>query len=137
MSNTRRQLERWLKTLDIKGNVLDVGGLTFPVKGRTRTWDVDYYVIADIKKTYKGRTTDRVWDFNIPIEFGGNFANVFCLEMMEYVYNPMVVINNLNKLLKIGGRLFISTHFLFPHHSGGGDYLRFTRDGISKLLETN
>ena len=78
-SNTRRQLENWLKTIDVSGSVLDVGGLTLPVYGRTKTWDVHSYAITDIKEKYKGRTVDRVWDFNepIPAKTRGDFDNIF------------------------------------------------------------
>ena len=41
MSNVRRQLEAWLKTIDVKADcVLDVGGAQLPVKGRTKSWEV-------------------------------------------------------------------------------------------------
>ena len=127
-SNTRQQLEKWLHTLNIIGSVIDVGGSSLHVKGRTNTWDVDKYVVADVKKA------DFIWDFNQPLTVYDEYENVFCLEMMEYVYDPLTVAKNLRLLTRKGGRLFISTHFLFPHHSGGEDCLRYTRIGICKLL---
>ena len=132
MSNTRKQLENWLKTIDVKGDVLDVGGVSMPVKGRTKSWDVNDYMILDIKD----RNTDIVTDINYPIELSKKFDNIFCLEVMEYVWNPVVALNNINKLLRFKGVLYISFHFLFPHHDPSSrDYLRYTRNGIEKLLK--
>ncbi len=39
------------------------------------------------------------------------------------------------RLLKVGGRLFISTHGTWTHHpASGGDYYRFTKDGLRYIL---
>jgi len=133
-SNARRQLENWLGTLKIEGTVLDVGGIHFPVKGRTKVWNVSEYEILDNKKEYRKIKADYVENINLILDFKKQFDNVFCLEVMEYVYDPMIAIRNLSWFMKRGGRLFISTHFIFPHHSGGEDYMRYTRRGIQKLL---
>lgn len=135
VSGVRSQLESWLKTIEVKGSVIDVGGLHYPVKGRTKTWEASRYFFLDQLKEYKGFKADFVWDLNQPIQETFNFDIVFCLEVMEYVFNPFIVLQNINKLLKVGGVLYLSTHFLFPHHGGGTDCLRYTRAGISKLLE--
>ena len=131
MSNARKQLENWLKTIDVKGTVLDVGGASMPVKGRTKSWDADDYMILDIKSG----NADIVTDINYPMDFSRRFDNVFCLEVMEYVWNPITALNNINKLLRFKGVLYISFHFLFPHHDPSSrDYLRYTKSGIEKLL---
>ena len=130
MSNTRKQLEEWLQTLEIKGTVLDVGGSAIPVKGRTKTWDVSYYDILD----HRAGEGIIVRDLNEPIDFPKQYDNVFCLEVMEYVYDPRTATQNLAWFVKKGGKLYLSTHFIFPHHSGGVDCLRYTRNGITKLL---
>ena len=137
MSNARHQLEAYLQTLDIKGNVVDIGGIHWPVRGRTKSWDVPIYQIYDVKKFHKGITADYVHDFNIPLTDPDLpfFDIAFCLEMITMTWNPVQVLENINGLLIRDGLLYISTHFLFPHHSGKYDCLRYTRDGISILLE--
>jgi len=130
MSNTRKKLENWLKTIDVKGTVLDVGGASMPVKGRTKSWDVSDYKILDHHKS------DYIKDINYPIEDLPRFDNVFCLEVMEYVWNPTTALCNMRNLLKQGGFLYISFHFLFPHHDPEKiDYMRYTKRGIEKLLK--
>jgi SAM-dependent methyltransferase len=60
----------------------------------------------------------------------------FCLEVFEYVYNPWQAMRNLWGILKKGGNLYASFHFIYPHHGPRGrDYLRYTQWGVDKLLE--
>lgn len=127
-SNTRTQLENWLKNIDVFGKVIDIGGIDFPIKGRTKSWDVNEYRILDIQHS------DYVQDLNYPFKIDKKFDIAFCLEVLEYVFNPVIAIRNIYDLLENDGTFYLSTHFLFPHHGGGSDKLRFTRDGIIKIL---
>ena len=45
MMEDGQQLEDWIKTLDVSGSVLDIGGSQNPIKGRTKSWDVNEYKI--------------------------------------------------------------------------------------------
>jgi len=123
ISNTRYQLEKWLQTAEIKGNVLDIGGYSKP-RG---------YKILD----YKGG--DYVYDLNKEIPYLKDelpkFDTILCLEVMEYIFNPIQALTNINHLLNKDGILYISFHSLFPHHDPENiDYLRYTKRGVEKLL---
>lgn len=139
-SNSRRQIEGWLSKIDVKGNVIDVGGLFWPAKGRTKSWDVPWYVIQDIKKTRKGVVAEVVCDMNKPVpeEYKlmtkGQFDVVFCVEVLDHIWNPYQAFNNMSDFLKPGGMLYISANFMFPHHTGF-DCARYTNVGIQKLLD--
>ena len=146
MSYFRQQLEDWLKTIDVKADrALDIGGGANPVKGRTKSWEVKEYRILDNKLEKMKQKPDYVCDINQPI-----FANIvvqdisddkrfdviFCLEVMEYVWNPHSALLNIAFMLNKNGILYISFPFLYPHHNPKGyDYLRYTRWGVKKLLE--
>lgn len=135
-SNTRRQLETWLKTVEVNGSVLDVGGTFMPINSRTKTWNVDNYKIADRRESRNGIKADYVIDLNVPTILP-EFDNVFCIEVMSHVFNPVVALENCNRFTKLGGNFFVSFHFLFPHHTNGFDCLRFTKSGAMKLLEVS
>jgi len=63
------------------------------------------------------------------------YDTAFCLEVMEYVYNPLQVLKNIAHFLKPDGKLYISFPFLYPiHPPSGTDYLRYTKYGAEKLL---
>ena len=68
-SLTRIQLENWLKTINVKGSVLDVGGAQDPIQRRVKSWDVNDYKILDLETPHKGDKPDIVADINYPIKF--------------------------------------------------------------------
>jgi len=64
------------------------------------------------------------------------FDIAFCLEVFEYIWNPIMALSNINYLLKEGGLLYISFLFVYPVHGPvDQDYLRYTPRGAEKLLE--
>lgn len=134
MSNSRRQIEAWLKTISVKGSVLDVGGLFWPVKGRTKTWNVPDYAILDVKPERNGVTATIVHDINRFYPLVAAFDNAFLLEVIDHLWNPVMAFQNINNLMRVGGTLYVSANFLFPHHTGF-DCIRLTSTGLQKILE--
>ncbi len=62
------------------------------------------------------------------------FDCIFCLECMQYIWNPVTAHKNIFSLLKNGGKAYISYHFIYPVHSPSNlDYLRYTKSGILKF----
>ena len=105
-----------------------------PVKGRTSGWKVDTYHIADINGGRKGIKTDFIWDFNMKVLVDTQeYDNVFALEVTDHWWDIAQAFRNLRWCTKSGGYLYISSNFLFPHHTGF-DCLRLTRTGLEKLL---
>jgi len=149
MSQYREILEAYLKTLDIKADrVLDVGGASNPVNVRVNNFVVTDYMIAD--NGLEEGDYDYVIDLNeypcYPDAFKINnnfeeypklqFNVMFCLEVMEYIYNPVDAIYNLFEMLKKGGTLYITFPTTYPvHNPYNNDYLRYTKFGAIKLLE--
>lgn len=144
MSYYREQLEAWLKTIDVKANkVLDIGGGANPVKGRTKSWKVKKYLIADNKAEPQKVEPDFCIDITDSQEsrreifdLEGTIDTIFCLEVMEYVFDPMVALWKIINFLKEGGIAYISFPAIYPVHNPiQFDYLRYTKKGIEKLLE--
>ena len=141
MSKSRTQLENWVTTIDIEGKrVLDVGGSQLPIVGRANG-DPKEYVIVDLEKPHEcKRKPNLIWDIQDmnPIKDKSYevFDSVFCLEVMEYLYRPFIALENMNKVLKRGGSLYVSFHFIYPvHKPNKKDYLRYTQWGAEKLLK--
>lgn len=133
-SPTRTKLNEWLSQLDIKGIVLDVGGIANPVEKHTKIWDVKEYKILDIREERKGRKTDFIGDLNIPIVLPMVADVVFCLEVTQFVYNPVGLFINLSYLIQPTGVLYVTFHLSHPPMKDE-DYLRYTKKGIKRLLE--
>jgi SAM-dependent methyltransferase len=145
-SKSRQQLELWLKNQDIDyDKVLDIGGCQLPLQGRTKSWNVKEYLFMDLEQPHEGnQKPDIIWDINKDLrdlyplmifEYIDYFDAIFMLEVLEYVWDPVIAIRNCGEMLKKGGKLYLSMHFLYPIHKPIGiDYLRYTPDGITKVL---
>lgn len=135
-------MENWLKTIDVSGSVLDVGGSQNEIKGRTKTWEAEEYKILDLKNPHQ---TKQKPDFEGDIQdiyaiekSGGNqyYDIIFFIEVLEYIVDPLSTFININSLLKKGGILYLSTHALYGlHNPKGEDCLRYTKNAIIKLAK--
>lgn len=128
MSYYREQLEGWLKDLDVKADlVYDVGGKQGEVKNRVRSWEVDNYKVLDLP------------GYDVDIEHQASYKQadiVFCLEVFEYLINPMAAISNIRRLLKPGGKAYITFAFVYPFHEEvEADSLRYTENGIQRMVQ--
>jgi len=63
-----------------------------------------------------------------------SFDVVLCSELMEHVTEPTLLLTEINRILVPGGRLILTTPFLVPEHETPIDYFRYTRFGLSHLL---
>jgi hypothetical protein len=144
MSRSRTQLEAWIKQLDVKATkCLDVGGSQLNVLGRLGGSQFVDYKILDLEKPHENSTPpDIALDLNRKYameewaKYKGYFSVAFCLEVMEYCYNPLQALKNINYFMKKGAKLHISFHFYYPiHKPHGTDMLRYTEFGAYKLLE--
>lgn len=139
----RQQLEDWLKHVDAKADrVLDVGGAQLPVCGRLKSFSAERYDILDLPEPHKKDATVREYlrfDLNVPLPSDIEvepYDLVFCLEVMEYLWNPVVALANLAALTAPGGTLYVTFPFVYPAHEPvAEDRLRYTLAGAHKLLE--
>lgn len=127
-SEYRKQLEEWLKKLDVKATrVLDIGGEQLPVNKRVKSWDVKHYEILDLP------------DFDL--DKPGSFSNyektgdiIFCLEVFEYLINPLNAMRSIAWCMKPTGKAYITFPFVYPHHNElEFDSLRYTEPGVRRL----
>lgn len=128
MSWYRQQLEDWLKTLDVKGDlVYDVGGAQGEVKDRVKSWDVKQYKVFDLPQYNLEKYAEH--------QPGYKQADiVFCLEVFEYLINPMTAFANLKRLMKVAGKAYVTFAFVYPYHNEADlDSLRYTENGIIRL----
>lgn len=138
-STYRMHLENYLKTLDVScGSVVDVGGGSNPVSGRVKSWNVKNYQIIDNElEEAKGEVTFN-FDMNKPltVEDATEFDQIFCLELFDYIWNPVQACTNLRWLALPGTKLTITFPFIYPNHNPVEfDMLRFTKQGAVKLLQ--
>ncbi len=138
MSSTRKSLDEWLSNLKVKADrVLDIGGAQNPVKGRTKSWDVKDYKIADLPNPHEGEKPDLELDLNDAPIRGNNYDLIFCLEVFEYIYNPFNAMKNIAIRLIDGGEAWVSFISVYPlHQPVEDDCLRYFPAGIRKLANS-
>lgn len=66
---------------------------------------------------------------------GGSFDYVVCTEVLEHTLRPFDAVREIERILKPGGLLFVSTPFNFRIHGPLPDCWRFTEHGLRALLD--
>lgn len=127
---------RWLADLD-HGTVLELG--TRKVDGRPSTLRRDWvpssnrYIASDFQA---GDDVDVVADVEslsetFPV---GTIDAVIACSVFEHIRRPWIAAEEIGKVLRPGGRVFIQTHNCFPIHAHPFDYWRFTREALESLF---
>lgn len=141
-SSYRISLDNWLRELDVKTTrVLDIGGAQLPVKGRTKSWDVKEYKIADLPNPHKDSPSP-----DIEIDMNGprlhlarikRFDLIFCLEVFDYIWSPRSAFWIIQDSLKPNGSAWVSFPSFYPLHQPiEDDALRYMPGGITKLAQS-
>lgn len=139
----KQQLKDWVAELDVKAEkVLDIGGVQDKIKGRTKSWEVDEYLVSDLEVPHVGTDPDIIFDINYSLSppnpvgnrYNHYFDLIFCLEVLDYVFDPVTAFRNISLLLKDGGIAWISCGLIYPRHNPiEEDTLRLTDYGIRRL----
>ena len=63
-----------------------------------------------------------------------SFPVVLSTEMLEHVKEPQRVIDEIQRVLRPGGKIILTTRFVFPIHEAPTDFYRFTKYGLAHLF---
>ncbi len=63
------------------------------------------------------------------------FKNILAFNILEHIHNDSFALDELKKLLKKKGKLYISTPFLYRYHQAPKDYKRYTLEYFEKILK--
>ena len=116
----------------IRGKVLEVGagrrsrrGSFQPPVGECSGW---WYL--DIQDSHQPDVRATV--LNLPFQ-NAMFDTVVCLEVLEYVLDPRVAVEELARVVSPGGCLLLSVPFIHPVDASN-DYWRFTQHVLERLV---
>lgn len=65
---------------------------------------------------------------------GASVDAVLLFEVIEHVADDRLALDEIRRVLKPAGRLYLSAPFLYPEHDVPGDYRRYTVYGLKHLL---
>ena len=88
---------------------------------------------------YDARTgADIVGDIHaIPLADGG-VGGIICSSVLEHVRNPIRAVEEMRRVLKPGGKIFVYVPSIYPYHAREGaypDYWRFFDDTLEMLFK--
>ena len=116
----------------IDGPVLEVG---------SRSTDTPTVSFRDVYPEYvgvdlaPGNGVDVVADLSKPNPLPeGHFSLVICCSVLEHVESPWAVAENITKLLRPGGTVYVSVPWIWRYHAYPADFWRFSWQGIEKLF---
>jgi len=124
---TRQKTDKLIKEYQTDAKTLEVGSFGSP----SYTRFFSNRIGIDIRP---GRGVDIVASvYDLPFK-DGEFDVVLCMSVIEHLEEPLVVIKEMRRVLKNGGKIIISVPFMFPIHEAPNDYWRFTKYGLRYLF---
>ena len=135
-----KTIARILFNLEIKKYVKNIGGVVIDLGGGKspsyeRFWRIKPEKLIKVDINEK-KEPDIVADLNKPLPFSDNLADtVFLFNVVYILESPQKTLQEINRILKPGGRLFMTSPFIFNEAKEPSDYWRFTSEGLEKLLK--
>jgi SAM-dependent methyltransferase len=110
--------------------VLDVGCGTMPYRS----------IFTELGARYIGADIDGTPDVlvradgSLPLD-DESVDFVVSFQVLEHVRNVPAYLSTARRVLRKDGRMFLSTHGVWPYHPHPTDFWRWTRDGLRETLE--
>ena len=130
--NQRLFLERHLPRAG--GPVIEIGSKDYGSTASFRDLYRDFeYLGADLEA---GKGVDVVVDLTEGLgELGeGRFALAICCSVLEHTPRPWVMAQNITRLLRPGGILYLSVPWVWRYHAYPDDYFRFSPRAVQSLF---
>jgi SAM-dependent methyltransferase len=126
-------LRHWVPEVD--GPVLEIGSKEY---GSTSSFR-DFYANAEYVglDMSEGKGVDVVVDLTKSIGPLGEsrFALGICCSVLEHVEKPWLFAANLTRLIRPGGKLYMSVPWVWRYHAYPDDYFRFSHRGVMSLFD--
>ena len=121
----------------VRGNVLDIGCGSKPYQN---LFSCEKYTGVDIENeghSHENENIDFYYDGKkLPFE-NYSFDNAVCFEVLEHVFDPDLFLTEINRVLKPGGKLLMTTPFIWNEHEIPNDYGRYSSYGLTYLMKKN
>jgi SAM-dependent methyltransferase len=136
----RRQEDDCLSTIELNGRTLDLGGHRgSSYFSKLRTAQPIEIANFDEERPHTHKTpsgADHVFDFEKPFPLkDATFDAVLCVNVLEHIFNYRNVLVESHRILKRGGRIYITVPFFFNIHGSPDDYFRYTHSALRRILE--
>lgn len=133
-SMSRYYVEEFIQShkSEISGDIVEIGRNVY--RDTIPQENINSYLCLDIEEY---PDVDIVADVqHMPQVHDEIFDSVICTQVLEHVPNPFLAINELYRVLRPGGTLFLTVPFLNNLHMKPHDYWRFTEYSMRLLLNS-
>lgn len=128
----KKKLIRQLKS-DCRGRLLDIGCGDKPFKPFIEGI-VDEYIGLEHPDSPNNISQADIFGSADDLPFSENsFDTVLLIQVLEHVEEPGIVLSEIQRVLKPGGKLIIAVPFIYPEHESPRDFYRYTRYGLFYL----
>ncbi len=83
----------------------------------------------------EAKNVDKFYDGKIIPFSDNNFDVVICTQVLEHVEDPIFLLQEINRILKPGGKIFLTMPFVWNEHETPFDFRRFTRYEHIRVFE--
>ncbi|MCZ6836566.1 MAG: class I SAM-dependent methyltransferase [Planctomycetota bacterium] len=130
-----RITERIARSLTYQGRVVDLGCGNAPYKDIILE-QADEYIGVDWENSAHDQSQVDVFaDLTKEIPLESDWADTLVsFQVMEHLPEPEFFLRECMRILKPGGRLYITVPFMWRVHEAPHDYFRYTRHGLEYLL---
>ena len=121
----RQNLKNFLASEATEEEILEIGAKNRPYK--------DFFPNVIALDIVAGKEINLIADAHLLPFKKNSFSTILCTEVLEHCQAPHQVVNEFYRILKTGGKLILTTSFIFPIHEAPNDYFRFTKYGLKHL----
>ncbi len=129
---------KWIQYLSDNYNfknkkILEIGSRNFTGANLKKYFNKAEYIGFDI---YEGENVDVVGDAHKLSKYfkDEEFDLIFSTAVFEHFMMPWIVAEQIGKILKLGGTVFIETHFSFSSHERPWNFFQFSDLGLKILF---
>ena len=120
------------------GKMLDCGCGDVPYYDIYRHLVTDVVCIDWENSLHKNPYVDQYVDLNKPFPLESNtFDTLLAADVLEHIYNPMLFMNEVARVLKPGGKALVMVPYYYWIHEAPHDYYRYTEYALRKFCDEN
>lgn len=124
------------QALKFSGNLIDIGCGDKPYEKMFT--NVQKYEGLEITTTVHTSTKADYFYDGDSFPFGNeSYDSVILNEVLEHVFNPTVLLTEINRVLTPDGKLLITVPFVWDEHEQPYDFARYSSFGLAHMLKTN
>lgn len=129
MKPLAREITAFAKSLPVQYDLLDVGCGSKPYKALFT--GAQTYTGLDIVEGPNVDIVGKAWELPLP---DNSVDVIISTQVLEHTEQFEKTVSEMQRVLKPGGRIFISAPFAFQEHGMPYDYWRFTQSGLRSVF---